>query len=325
MKRVLLLLLAVACAHGKKDLGLVVEEQLTSKGVEGWIHGAVEGQSEYVLTYRTPGKFFDYLELSLVAKDDAVLKQLTGFKRHDKVRVKGAYMHNASPQKHILVTSIELVKAYENPYPVKPYEHEAKIPDELLDKTSETFLVHAVASDGQVLMLQYKDAVLPVFVHDGSLTKDLYRGDLVTLSFKLQRRPNEPVHLSLDETRPVEVLESIKALNGQKTTIEGALVLFPKSPEIAFNVFAVRQSLQGGLDRQFTLVSFENEELFKQLRAKLQAAWDEAGPAYVNGRNKLVSTRIRVRATGTLNDIDPSQANPQIVLDSLDDLQILTR
>jgi hypothetical protein len=326
MRKSLLLVCLLACAHGKKDLGAVVGDQLASGGLEGWIHGAVAEQGLYVLTYRTPGKFFEYIQLSLVPKDDAVAKQLAGFKRHDKVRVEGSYMHNTSQQKHILVASVELVKVYENPYAVKPYEHQAKIPAELLEKSSETFLVHAISPEGQVLVVQYRDAVIPIFVHDGSLTKDLYRGDLVRLSFKIQRRPSEPVHLSLDETQPVEVLESIKELNGQRTTIEGVLVLFPKSPEILFNVFAVRQSLQGnGLDRQFTLVSFENEELFKKIREKLQAAWDEAGTAYVNGRNKLVSTKIRVRATGILNDIDPSQANPQILLESIDDLQILTR
>ncbi|HEX4383368.1 MAG TPA: hypothetical protein VH083_10475 [Myxococcales bacterium] len=322
-----LVLLVGACAHGKKELSLVVEEQLAGAGVEGWIHGAVEGQGEYVLTYRTPGQFFDYLELSLVARDDNVAKQLASFKRHDKVRVKGAYMdHNPSPQKHILVSSIELLKKYESVYAAEAYQYQAKIPEELLEKTSETFLVHAIGGNGQILVLQYKDAILPVFVRNGLLTKDLYRGDLVKLSFKIQRRPKEPVHLNLDETQPVEVLESIKALNGQKTTIEGALVLFPKSPEIVFNVFAVRQSLQGGLDRQFTLVNFEDPEIFKAVREKLQKAWDDEGStAYVNGRNKLVSTKIRIRATGTLNDVDPSQANPQILLDSADAVQIIQR
>jgi hypothetical protein len=328
--RVPALLLLVACAHGnapvKKDLSRVVEEQLAQGGVEGWIHGAVAEQHEYVLTYRTPGQFFDYLEISLVARDEAVAKQLASFKRHDKVRVKGAYMaHNPSPQKHILVTSIELVKKYESAYEVPGYQYQAKLPDDLLEKDSEIFLVHAIAGNGQILVLQYKDAVLPVFVKDGELTKNLYRGDLVKLRFKIRRRPQEPVHLTIDETQPVEVLESIKELNGQKTTVEGALVLFPKSPEISFNVFAVRQSLQAGLDRQFTLVNFENPEIFEAVRAKLQKVWDEGGKEYVNGRNKLVSTKIRIRVTGTLNDVDPSQANPQLLLDSADAVQVIQR
>jgi hypothetical protein len=45
----------------------------------------------------------------------------------------------------------------------------------------------------------------------------------------------------------------------------------------------------------------------------------------VSGRNKLISTKIRVRATGTFNEIDPNQANAQIVLDNVDALEIHTQ
>jgi hypothetical protein len=304
-----------------------VEKELTTTGVEGWIHGSVETQGIYVFTYRTPGNFFDYVEMSLVSDNPNMMKQFATFDRHDKVRVKGSFIaDNPSPQKHIMVGSIELITKYNQPYPVDPYQHQAKIPDDLIGKSSGTFLVHAVSGHGQVLVVEFKDVILPIFVKNGALTQSLYRGDLVQLAYKIQNYPDEPVHLNIDETapQPVQVLQSIKALHGKPGTVEGALILFPKSPEIMFNVFAVQQLLPAGLNRQFTLVNFDNPDVFTQIRTKLQAAWDKAGSAYVNGRNKLVSLKIRVRATGTFNEVDPSQANPQILLNSADAVQIVT-
>jgi hypothetical protein len=101
--------------------------------------------------------------------------------------------------------------------------------------------------------------------------------------------------------------------------------MFPKSPQVIFNVFAVLQELPGGMQRQYTLVNFDSPEKFTAIRTKLQDAWDAGGPdAAKSGRNKLISTKVRVRVTGTFNEIDPNQANAQIVLDSADSVQIVT-
>ncbi len=107
--------------------------------------------------------------------------------------------------------------------------------------------------------------------------------------------------------------------------IEGALILFPKSPEIIFNIFAVQQELPDGLKRQYTLVNMEDPEAFAKIRAKLQAAWDKYGKEYVNGRNKFVSQRIRVKATGTFNQVSANQANPQVFLKNADAIEIIEK
>ena len=91
-----------------------------------------------------------------------------------------------------------------------------------------------------------------------------------------------------------------------------------------FNVFAVLQELPEGLKRQYTLVNFDNPETFKKIREKLQAAWDKHTKDYVNGRNKLVSTHVRIKATGTFNEVDPNQANAQILLSTPEGIEILT-
>ena len=304
-----------------------VEKELTTTGVEGWIHGDASAQGLFVFTYRNPTDFFDYVIMSLVSSQPDMLHQLASLDRHDKIRVKGVFMDNPSPQKHIAVFSVEMLKKYDSGYETPAYEYEAKIPDELLNQTRATFLVHAICGDCHILVLEYKDAVVPVFVKNGDLTKGLFRNDVVQLAFKIQTYPNQPVHLNLDDaaTEPVKVLDSIQAKNGKPAVMEGTLILFPKSPEIMFNVFAVQESLSAGLTRQYTLVNFDSPDDFAKIRAALQAAWDKYPGQYENGRNKLLSKRVRVKATGVFNEVDPSQANPQILLKSVDSIQIIPK
>lgn len=306
------------------DLGQV-EKDLNGPGAVGWIHGSVKDRNLFVFTVRSPDNFFDFAELSLTSEDDpAILAKLATFGRHDKVLVKGSFLKNPSPQKHVRVTSIELVQKYTQPYPREDYRYAAKIPADLMSGSRATFLVHAVAGDGAILVLEYKDQVVPMFVKKPELAKDLYRGDVVDLAYKIQKDPGAPTHLNVDDSapNPLRVLDSIRAVHGKAGSMDGELVLFPKSPEIKFNVFAVLQRLDGGLTRQFTLVNFDDADAFQKIRAKLQAEWDKFPGAYVNGRNKLVSTKIHVRARGTFNEIDPSQANPQILLKSADDIEL---
>lgn len=326
MKQVFALLVVALFSLNARAVDLAqVEKDLNGPGVVGWIHGSVSDRNLYVFTYRSPDNFFDFVEMSLTAEDDADMQAKIGtFGRHDKVRVKGSFLKNPSPQKHIKVKSIELVEKYQEPYQRDAYRYAAKIPEDLGKAGRATFLVHALGGDGAILVLEYKDQVVPMFVKKPELTKGLYRGDVVEIAYKLQKDPDAPSHLNVDETdaNPVVVKESVHALHGKPAVMDGELVLFPKSPEIIFNVFAVLQHLDNGLNRQFTLVNFDDPDAFKKIRAKLQAEWDKFPHDYVNGRNKLVSTKVRVRAKGTYNDIDPGQANPQILLKSADDIEL---
>jgi hypothetical protein len=331
MKTYLFLILGLALSLNANAIDLKeVEKQLTTTGVEGWIHGSVADQGLYVFTYRSANDFFDYVEMSLVAPDlvpgkPDIAKQLKTLTRHDKVRIKGSFLDNPSPQKHISVTSIEILKPFQNPYPSDPYQHEAKLPDDLLNKSTATFLIHAIAGDGHILVAEYKDSICPIYVKNADLTKNLFRNDVVQLNFKIAKDPDHPMHLRLLENapEPVKVLDSIQAKHGKPAVVEGALILFPKSPEIVFNVFAVQEQLPEGLSRQYTLVNFEDQAVFAKIRGDLQKAWDKYPGEYVNGRNKFVSKRIRVRATGTFNEVSDSQANPQILLKTVDSIQII--
>jgi len=311
-----------ACTSLSHDLE---RELRRGHAIEGEVHGAYPELDLYVLTYRAPDNFFDFVDVSLVAPDDDIGAALAGLKRHDRVRIEGTLLDNRSRQRHVEVDSLEVVRKYEPSPAIPEYVHEAALPEELQGSDNGLFLVHAVQENGRVLVVEHRDVVLPVFVRRPELTRGLARNDVVRLFYEIRRYPDRPVHLELaDVAQPVEVVDSVMALHGEPADVEGALVLFPRSPQVAFNVFAVLEELPGGLQRQYTLVNFESTETFAQIREKLQDAWDAADPAAaVSGRNKLVSRSVRVRAVGTFNEIDPGQANAQIVLDGPDSIEIV--
>jgi hypothetical protein len=89
------------------------------------------------------------------------------------------------------------------------------------------------------------------------------------------------------------------------------------------NVFAVNSPAPGAVMRQFTLVNMDDPQVFNDILTKCQAAWDRHPGEYTNGRNKLISKKIQVRVKGTFNEVDPSQANAQILIKSAADLEII--
>ncbi|MES2964955.1 MAG: hypothetical protein V4760_13780, partial [Bdellovibrionota bacterium] len=111
-------------------------------------------------------------------------------------------------------------------------------------------------------------------------------------------------------------------MHGKPAAVEGALIMFPQSPEIIFNVFAVEDASVPGIKRQFTLLNQDDPKVFKEIREKLQAAWDLHPGASVNARNKLKSNKIRVSVKGTFQVIDANQANAQVLLKSANDIVI---
>lgn len=302
-----------------------IERALNNEGLVGWVHGASADQGLFVFTYRNPNDFFDSVDMSMVAYDQATRAQLHQLKRHDKVRVKGAWLVNPSPQRHVEIDSLQVVDAFQNPYHPAPYRHVGNALRDLPSRGTAQFLVHAIAGNGQVLVTEFKDQIVPIFVQRPELTRDLWRNDVIELAYQY-RAPvdGQPLHLSLDSraATPVTRTEQIQLLHGQQISIEGALILFPQAPGIRFNVFAVQQNLSNDLSRQYTIVNFDDPAAFTAIRAKLQAAWDRNPTAFHNGRNKLVHDRIRVRATGLGNVVDPNQANPQILLQSADDVVV---
>ncbi|MBP7845423.1 MAG: hypothetical protein KA116_11490 [Proteobacteria bacterium] len=303
-----------------------VTQELEGQGLVGEIHAVVPDRKLIVFTLRDPKDFFHFVHISLVTRKEDVRQKLSESTRHDKVRIKGHFLKIDAPQKHISVDEIETLKKYTSEYPSDHYQYEAQIPAELKDKHEALFLVHAVHDHGHILVLEYKDQILPVYIRNSQLSENLYRNDIIRLKFDIQEKPGNPTHLEVRESDPQALVQedSLLAQHDVERSIEGKLVLFPKSPQVAFNVFAVEQfDEKSATRRTYTLVNFDDQDLFAQIRALAQAAWDKDSKNYHNGRNKLVHNSINVRVKGRINVVDANQANPQVRISELKNFEII--
>ena len=175
-------------------------------------------------------------------------------------------------------------------------------------------------------MVGYQDVVMPIYVTNTQYTQGLYRGDIVKLAYQIQLQPQRPVHLQLDTTvaQPLEVLDAIATWNGQPKTLTGKLVKFPQSPQLKFDVYAMEVDTQG-IKRYFTLINFENMAEFENIRQKLAKIWDENAATAISGRNMLINPEVTIQAEGIANIISTEQANPQILLDSAENVQLQSK
>jgi hypothetical protein len=270
------------------------------------------------------------VHISLVPIKASIQEKLAVLHRHDRVRLKGAILENKSPQIHVEVSGVELVRAYDPGREIPPYDYEVTLPEGLPQDEAGNgdalFLVHAIHGEGKILVVEYKDAVIPIYVPNGALAKDLYRNDIIRLRYRVRKDPAQPTHLRLrnDVEKPLELVESALSKHGLPADLTGALVLFPKSPQVSIDVFALHEVVEGGATRQYTLANFDSPEVFKAIRQKCTTAWAQDPGNFVNGRNKLIHRKVRVRGKGVFNVVDPNQANVQILLKSADDLEFFT-
>jgi hypothetical protein len=326
-----------AVSYAAKDrpsaIAEVAEKVRSEQGLQIYIHGANHDARTYVGTY-TYDSFFDSLHLSLLSRDPEVRKTMGTLIRHDLVRVWGELLELESPQPHLRITRMVVEKKFTFPGEAhRPEVDWAKLAKEVASLNNIVVEVHAVADEGKILVVEYKGFVFPLFTRDFAVeAKDLSRQDFVRIHFKIQEEPGRPIHFELVEgpqKHAIELLDSIAQQNGQVKSIKGDLVMFPENPgaRIPFNVFAIKVATEFGIARTYTVVNFKDADFFKAIRTKLQSAWDDgarenhAGCIF-NDRNKLTNRCLEVEAHGTLNHVDPNQANPQVMVDKLDDLVI---
>jgi hypothetical protein len=298
-------------------------EQLKTTGAQGEVHGVSSVQGLFVWTYRNPQNFFQFKNFTMVSANEFVLNLMSGLRRHDKVWIKAEIINNNSPQEHLLILDLKVVTPYQPNPDVPAYEHSINLPEELTHQDRAYFLVHAVDTNRGILVAEYKDSIVPIFAGEVLSQFNLYRGDLVQINYKIMKYPESPVHLKLKNNikEDIQVIQSIVEKHGANAEVTGSLILFPKSPQIIFNIFAVEELVEGS-SRQYTIVNFEDPELFKQVRQKLQDAWDQNVSSVTVGRNKLVNTKIQVTVRGLYNIQSPNQANPQVLVNSVDDVVI---
>lgn len=308
-----------------------LEKQLTTTGLTGEIHASSADAHLFVFTYRNPNDFFDNIQLPLTSDKTEILNSLPTLKRHQIFLVKGNFIKNHAPISHINVTSMELVKDYTSALDQMPYQYKGNV-SELNDKKEFIGRVHAVGQEGKMLVTEYKDRIVPIYVVEPSsqeLVKQLYRGDLVRIRFQVRSEPEAPVHLSLvrsttlpADQKPVELLESLVKSHGSPITKTGNLIMFPKSPQINTNIYALLVEDPEGTTIQYTITNLEDPNLFKLVREKLEKVWMENSATAENDRNKFVNRKLIVTAKGTSNMVNPGQANPQIIVHSVDDVTV---
>jgi hypothetical protein len=291
--------------------------------LSGWIHGAVHDRELYVFTYRKPGDFFSFAEFPVTAGTAAVAAKLLQIKRHDELLIKGTFVINGAPIHHILLEDLSVVTPFVSDELAPPRTEETAIPQDLVGRSEVLGKVHAVDTDGQILVIEYGDAVIPVFVRVPALTAGLYRNDKIRMAFEFAVTPPVPTHLLLDTAaaKPLEVIERLLDYHGKPFDADGILVRFPKSPEIIDDVYALQAVDADGISREYTLLN-QSPPIFQTIHDKLAAAWKSRPGQVIDGRNKLLNPSIHVHAHGTFNLVAPNQANAQILLDSADDVTV---
>jgi len=300
-----------------------LSRELNGNGLIGRIHGAVAESKMYVLSVREPENFFNHREFSLIAQDESSSAILNQANRHDLVCIQGSILPNPSPQKHIKLNAIKALEPWTQPTAFPPYERQfANLSTQLEDRTSLIGKVHAISDQGKILVMGYQDSVIPIFVEQTKYTQNLYRGDIIELNYKIQPYPQEPHHLQLDTaiSEPIKVIDAIATWHNQPKTLSGSLVKFPQSPQLKFDVYAMEVETEG-IKRYFTLINFEDTNKFTAIRQKLAKIWDKNANTAQSGRNKLINPEVKIQAKGLANIISTEQANPQILLNSVDDVE----
>ncbi len=321
-------------SHAAKDRAEVIAEIAELVASEGGIklnvHGASHESRAYVGTY-IYDNIFNAIHVSLLTKSPEVRATMATLTRHDSIRVWGELLDLDSPQPHLSISRIVIEKKYTFPGEAhRPEVDWNALAKELEGLESIVVEVHAIAEAGKLLVVEYKGYVFPIFNKNFSeQSKSLNRQDFVKIHFEIQTKPERPIHFELvagEQGKAIELIDSIAAKHGQAAKLSGQLVMFPQSPSIRFNVFAIKVESGHGLTRTFTIINFEDMELFAALREKLQKIWDD--PANTRGegcvfndRNKLTNKCVVVEVAGTINHVDPNQANPQLLVNKVDDVR----
>lgn len=301
-----------------------IRELLVNNKLEGWMHGTVHKFGHYVFTYRGTS-FFNHIELSMIPISAKARKVFATLKRHDKIRIGGQFADNRSPLKHLLVEKIEVIKPFKGDS-TESYNYSANLENELKDGDVIYGKVHAATLNGAAVVIEYKDAVVPLYVREEHrhLTRNLFRNDIVRVEISTNSVPNRPMHISTKagEKNAIKVVDHIAHCNDKPATLSGELVLFPESPQISFPVFALRFEDPNGIVRNWTIVNFTSQEGFSAIREKLTKAWEKKSKSAVTDRNHYLNPKIRVTVKGKMHVVSPGQANPQMLVNQPDDINI---
>ena len=300
-------------------------ERAPREGLRGTMHSANHQLGTYVFTWWDPASFFNSVNFSVEPTTPQAAAALEGMERHQEVLVKGVLVRNGS-QPHLKVESVEPGKKWSPGVHVdEPREPAKDLGKWLGSRKRVEALVHAIAEDGGMLVVELRGEVVPVQVPPDAALREavgkLYRGDRIEIRYRVAERPVVPMHLVLTagekENEPaLRVVDAMKEQHGTTRTVTGRLVLFPLSPVLKRTIWGVEERGPDGLNRYFTIFNFKDAEDQKRIEALLQGAWDAKTDGVRDARNKYLHTRVRVRVTGEVNNPAANQANPTLMTTS---------
>lgn len=310
-------------ASAKELTDQVIARHLEDGILVGRVHGSVSESGLHMVTLRSKENFFKYRLFPMVAANPEVDVYLNDLSRHDQIELKGQFVRNRAENIHFRITRLRVLDAWNSAI---PRQYQRNIP-----KLSENGIlegrVHAVDAKKGVVVLEREDGIFPVFINpvNRDLTKTLYRNDELAVKYQIAPYPRKPVHLRLQNTpAAIFVTKKIVEIHGKTIELEGSLVRFEQSPQINRPIFAIQEQREG-FNRYYTLVNFQNMQTFEAIAAKLELRWNEQLAAKKPGRNLEINPEIKIRVKGRGNLVSKSQANPQLLIDSIDDIQFISQ
>jgi len=321
---------AFAHAEESTTLDKLIEDVESDDGAELRVHGVYEAYGLYVFSWWNLKNFRDRYDFPVYSRD----LKLVDFKlkRHDKILITGEVETKNRGPEHLRVDSLKVIERYTG-HGTEKRPRTIDLGD-LVKKSRAVFKIHTISKtkvDGtpnHLMVVEYEKVVLPMFVSKWSDELDkLSRNDSVEMSFKLKRSPKSPPHLFLDNSKPIKRLLNIKDQHSKDADITGCLVRFPKSPQIKFDVFAVTQTDKWGHVRNYTLLNFSDFELFTNMRKKIAKLWaSDKDKSHIEfRRGRFLNCSLQLRVKGTFNVVSSNQANPQVLISSLDDIEVIKK
>lgn len=306
------------------EVPIDLEALAQSSGLKGTMHGANRQLGTYVFTWWHPRGFFRNENLSLVASTPEIEAKLAALERHQAAVVWGKLVRVTAGQSHVKVERLEPGGKWDPGVRTGARKRidPRKLARRLAERNRLEALVHAISKDGSALVVEYRDEVIPVQVPPSEELRKrvsgLYRGDRIRFRYRIAAYPKRPLHLVLDaepETaeKALEVRDALHDQHEQERTVEGNLVLFPKSPVLRRTIWGVEARGPDGLHRYYTIFNFDDRKEQEAIEALLQSAWDSEKQGVQDARNKYVHSRVRVRVTGKVNNPAHNQANPTLV------------
>lgn len=301
-----------------------LEKLASGAGLKGTMHGANRELGTYVFTWAHPGGFFRNENLSLVAGTPEIEAQLAALDRHQAAVVWGKLVRVTAGQSHVRVEKVEPGEKWDPGVKTEPRDRPdaAALARRLGRRKQLEAMVHAISTDGSALVVEYRDEVIPVQVPPTEALRKqvagLYRGDRIRFRYTVAEYPKRPLHLVLTSSpeadqKALEVQDGIHAQHEKERTLEGNLVLFPKSPALRRAIWGVEEKGPDGLHRYFTIFNFDDLKDQDAIDAMLQAAWSGEPRGVKDARNKYVHTKVRVRVTGKVSNPAQNQANPTLI------------